>query len=258
MRFGTPVRLSGHLDAQTSRWLWLVKWVLVIPHLVVLAFLWLGVCVVWVWAFVAILMTGRYPDAAYAYVLGVLRWSWRVGFYGSSALATDQYPPFTLADVPSFPAHLDIAPPGRLHRGMPLVKWLFAFPHLVVVGVLSGGYQYAGWQDGHASSRSAGGLITLLAVIGAVVLAISGSYPKGLFDFVMGLNRWVWRVTAYVLLLTDDYPPFRLDPGADEPPVPALPSGPQDRTFPAAQQPSPGAVAPDPAHTPVHGEGMRS
>jgi hypothetical protein len=209
-----PVRLTGLLDPQLSRWLWLVKWLLLIPHFVVLAVLWVAVAVVTFVAGVAILFTGRYPRALFDFTLGVLRWSWRVGFYSYGAFATDRYPPFTLGSAPDYPATLEIVYPERLSRGLVLVKWwLLAIPHLVVVGILLGGT----YSDGQGDQVGVPGLISVLAFFAAVALLFTSRYPRGIFDLLVGLNRWVYRVVPYVLLMTDRYPPFRLDQGPTEP-----------------------------------------
>src|ERR1043165_7265205 len=119
----SSVRLEGRLDAPLSRWLWLVKWLLLIPHLVCLIFLWIGFILATIAVFFVMLFTGRFPRRLFDFNLGVLRWTWRVGFYSYSALATDQYPPFTLKDVPNYPARLEGAYPEALSRGLVLVKW---------------------------------------------------------------------------------------------------------------------------------------
>ena len=224
---GSPVAVEGRLDEPLSRGLWLLKWVLVIPHAIVLAFLWVAFAVLTVVAGVAILFTGRYPRGIFDFNVGVLRWTWRVGFYSYSALGTDQYPPFAL-DRTAYPAKLDVAYPERLSRGLVLVKWwLLAIPHYIVVALLAGG----GWtwtveRENGVSWSLGGGLIGLLALVAGIVLLVTARYPRGVFDLVLGLNRWVYRVVAYAALMTDEYPPFRIDPGESEPqPVPPAPSG---------------------------------
>jgi hypothetical protein len=144
----SPVRVTAQLESGLSRWLWLVKWLLVVPHLIVLGFLWIAFGVLSVVAFIAILVTGRYPRSIFEFNLGVLRWSWRVAYYCYGALGTDRYPPFTLGPAPDYPATLDIAYPGPLSRGLVLVKWLLALPHYVIIP-LRGSRQLHRIQRGH-------------------------------------------------------------------------------------------------------------
>lgn len=240
-----PVRVEAHLDDHLSRWLWLVKWLLAIPHFVVLVFLWAAFVVLSLVALVAILFTGRYPRGIFDFNVGVLRWSWRVSYYTYGGLGTDQYPPFSLEEQPDYPAHLQVAYPDHLSRGLVLVKWwLLAIPHYLVLAIFLGGGAYAATDD--VSSGWNGGLIGLLVLVAGVLLLFTGRYPRSIFDLVLGLNRWVLRVAAYVGLMTDVYPPFRLDMGGDEPgAVLAL------DTAPAA--PFGGSPAPEehPAHVPA-------
>jgi hypothetical protein len=216
-----PVRVDAHLDPGLNRWLWLLKWLLVIPHYVILAFLWLGFVVSSVVAMFAILFTGRYPRAIFDYNVGVMRWSWRVTYYAYGALGTDRYPPFTLAEVPDYPAHLDVDYPEHLSRGLVLVKWwLLAIPHYLVIAFFAGGGVYIA-NEATANDQNAwtwgSGLIGLLVLFAAVALAITGRYPQPIYDLVLGMNRWMLRVAAYAALMTDQYPPFRLDQGGDDP-----------------------------------------
>src|ERR671921_2480761 len=214
-----PLHLQGELGPQLNRWLWLVKWLLVIPHVIVLAFLWIAFIVLWLIALVAILFTGRYPRAIFDFNVGVMRWTWRVGYYSYSALGTDSYPPFTLSDVPDYPARLSVAYPQSLSRGLVLVKWwLLAIPHYLIVGVFTGA-ALAGYKEANDGNWWYGtGLIGLLVIIAGIALLFAGRYPRGLYDLVMGMNRWCFRVVAYAALMTDQYPPFRLDMGDREPP----------------------------------------
>ena len=211
-----PVRVDATLDDQLSRWLWLVKWLLAIPHYIVLAFLWLAFVLLSICALVAIVFTGRYPRGIFEFNVGVLRWSWRVAYYTYGGLGTDRYPPFSLEERPDYPAHLEVAYPDDLSRGLVLVKWwLLAIPQYLVVGLFLGTGLYVA-SDGEVQGWS-GGLIGLLVLIAAVVLLFTGRYPRSIFDLVLGLNRWVLRVAAYASLMTDQYPPFRLDMGPHEP-----------------------------------------
>jgi hypothetical protein len=206
-----PLRLGGEPDPAPSRWLWLVKWLLAFPHLIALAFLWVAFVLMTVVAWFAILFTGRYPRPLFDFNTGVLRWTWRIGYYAYNALGTDRYPPFTLAPT-DHPATLEIAYPQRLSRPLVLVKWLLAVPHLLIVAVLVGSAGNLGlnrWWP--VPPLVGGGLIGLLVLVVAGHLVLVGRYPRDLHNLVVGLNRWLFRVVIYVALMTDEYPPFRLD-----------------------------------------------
>jgi hypothetical protein len=212
----TKVRLEADLSPNLSRWLWLVKWFLVIPHAVVLVFLWLGFLLSTGFAFFAILFTGRYPRRIFDFNVGVLRWTWRVGFYSYSALGTDRYPPFSLAEAPDYPARLTIEYPAEHRKGFALIGWwLLGVPQYLIAGILVGGGGL-GWTGPHWNVAFSG-LIGLLVLVAAVMLLVRGAYPPTIFDLVVGLNRWVVRVGAYAALMTPEYPPFRVDSGSHEP-----------------------------------------
>ena len=226
-----PAVLSARLEEPLKRWLWIVKWLLLIPHFIVLIVLWIGVVLATIGAWFAILFTGRYPRGIFDYNVGVLRWSWRVSFYGYSALGTDRYPPFSLQQEPDYPATLDV-PYQEEHARWPVFgRIVLAIPQLLIAGILEGGG--AGFTTGHGHGPDFAtpwsGLIGLLALIIGFALLFTTRYLRDLFGFIVGLNRWVFRVVVYVLLMTDQYPPFRFDGGADEPQArvePAVPPSP--------------------------------
>jgi hypothetical protein len=223
-----PVIVEGEIDPDLSRGMWLIKWFLALPHYIVLAFLAIAFMLLSIVAFFAILFTGRYPRGIFDFNVGVIRWGWRVQFYAFGAAATDEYPPFTLADV-DYPARFTVEYPETLSRGLVLVKWwLLAIPHLIIVGLFTNGLVW--WVtdvDGDWVLQTGGGLIGILTFIALVILLFTGRYPQGMFDLVMGLNRWVYRVWTYVGLMRDEYPPFRLDMGGPDPGRVAEPASPE-------------------------------
>lgn len=194
-----PVTLRGNLSTPPGRWIWLFKWLLLVPHYIALFFLGIAFAVCWIISLFAILFTGKYPRGLFDFNVGVLRWAWRVGFYGYQALGTDKYPPFSLDPDPHYPADLNAAYPEKLSQGLVLIKWwLLAIPHWVIVFVFQGGQHWMG-------------LAPLLALICGIITLFTGKYPEDIFKFIIGMNRWSYRVYGYVALTTDIYPPFRLE-----------------------------------------------
>jgi hypothetical protein len=219
----SAIRLTGKLDPRVGRWHFLFKWLLAIPHFVVLFVLWIGFVLSTGAAGVAILVTGRYPRRIFDFNVGVLRWTWRVAFYSFSSLGADRYPPFSLSDEPTDAARLDVDYPERLSRGLVLFKWwLLAIPHYLMVAAVAAVAWFVWQNDGNGLFyESADGLIGVLLLAAAAALIFTSRYPRPLYVFVLGITRWAFRVVAYAGLMTDSYPPFRFDSGPME--APAVP-----------------------------------
>ncbi|MEA2597491.1 MAG: hypothetical protein QOF01_3960 [Thermomicrobiales bacterium] len=176
-----------------SRLLIFVKWLLIIPHLFVITILGFALYVTTFFAWFAILIVGRYPRGLWDFAMMTLRWQARLNAY--IYLQRDEYPPFGDGD---YPVTFGMAYPERMSRLLIFVKWLLIIPHAIVLYIL-GVALYVVW------------LIAWFAIL------ITGRYPQGMFDFVTGVSRWAYRVTAYVLMLTDAYPPFTLSAPAVPP-----------------------------------------
>ena len=184
-----PLRFDIEYPEQLSRWLIFVKWLLAIPHFLILYALSTVANVITFIAFFAILFTGRYPRGLFDFVVNIYRWQENVFAY--YALFRDEYPPFSW-EAGRYPVTFEVDYPEKLSRWMIFVKWLLAVPHIIVLFFL---------------------YIVALVVWVIVWFAIlfTGRFPRGLFDFLVGVSRWSLRVNAYaLLLLRDDYPPFSL------------------------------------------------
>lgn len=182
-----PVTFDVAYPESPSRWLILVRWLLAIPHYVVLSLLGLIAGLVWVISFFTILFARTYPESLYGFMVGVIRWNLNVNAY---ILFLDRYPPFSM-DAADYEAVTFAVEKPDFNRWLILAKWLLVIPHLIVLSFL-----------GIVASIAA-----LLLAIGVLVM---GRYPRGLFDFLVGVGRWEARVNAYSMFLVDRYPPFSL------------------------------------------------
>jgi len=184
-----PVRLDVEYPERLSRLLIFVKWLLAIPHLIILYLLNIAYSLITFVAFFTILFTRKYPEDLFKFAVGCRRWSLNVNAY--LWLMRDEYPPFSI-EPGQYAAALEIEHPAELNRWLPLVKWLLAIPHLIVLTFLY--------------------IAAAIAVILAwFAILFTARYPDSLFKFVVGVLRWSERVTAYMYLMRDEYPPFSLD-----------------------------------------------
>lgn len=173
--------------SELNRWLPLVKWLLVIPHFIVLLFVGIGAFFVAIFGFFAVLFTGRWPRGAFDYMVGTFRWAYRVAAYFH--LMVDAYPPFSLADDPNYPVRLEVEYPERIDNWRPLVQWLLAIPYLFIAGVLY-------WLTG------------ILTFIAFFTILFTKQIPRGMFELMVPGLRWNLRGNAYAYFLVGRYPPF--------------------------------------------------
>lgn len=194
---GEPVVLTLEHPEHIANWRPLVHWLLVIPQAIIAGLLSFVFSVLIVIAFFSVLFTTRIPRGLFDVMAMTLRYQWRTNSYWM--FMRESYPPFDFtaasgADdpgVPADPARVGIAYPEELNRWLPLVKWLLAIPHYIVLAIL-----------GIASF--------FVVVFGFFAVLFTGKWPQGAFDFIVGVHRWSMRVSAYVGLMRDEYPPFSL------------------------------------------------
>ncbi|HEY6887963.1 MAG TPA: DUF4389 domain-containing protein [Solirubrobacter sp.] len=182
-----PARMEITYPSELNRWLPLVKWLLVIPHVFALLFVGIGAFFVAIYGFFAVLITGRWPRGAFEYLVGTARWAYRVAAY--LHLMTDAYPPFSLADDPGYPLRLTVDYPPHVARWRPLVQWLLAIPYLWIAGVLY-------WLTG------------ILTIVAFFTILFTKRIPRGVFELMVPGMRWNLRGNAYAYFMGERYPPF--------------------------------------------------
>ena len=182
-----PANLEIAYPAELNRWLPLVKWLLVIPHFIALFFVGIGAFFVAIYAFFVVLFTGRWPRGAFDYLVGTLRWAFRVLAYFH--LMIDPYPPFSLADDPDYPLRLNVAYPEHIANWRPLVQWILVIPYLWIAGALY-------WLTG------------ILSIIAFFTILFTKRIPREVFELMVPGFRWELRGSAYHYFMADRYPPF--------------------------------------------------
>ena len=187
-----PVDLIADYEERVNRFLWILKWILVIPHGILLFLISIPVIFTLPVSWLAVVILGRNPYILWRYHTGLIRWSWRVSFYSYQAGNTDRYPPFSFESRDDYPADLEIEYSESSSRLTGFFRWLLIIPHWIITWILSD-------------------IVGILVFFALVIVLFTGRYPEGMFNIIMGMNRWVYRVTAYGWLLVDDYPPFSFD-----------------------------------------------
>jgi hypothetical protein len=183
-----PVQLSIDYPESSNRLTAFFRPILMIPIVILSIGVTYALVMLTLPVALIILFRRKYPRWWFDFNLEVLRFSTRINAY--AGLMQDAYP----STDEDQSVHLDIEYPDDLNRWLPLIKWLLAIPHYIVLMVL--------------------GLVSLvLTVIAWFAILITGRFPRALFDFNLGVSRWEARVSAYMsTLMTDRYPPFSLSP----------------------------------------------
>jgi Domain of unknown function (DUF4389) len=187
---GYPVRLDVEYPEKLSRLLIFVKWLLVIPHILIVWALFYAAAAIAVIAFFAVLFTKKYPVGLFDFFVGVQRWTINAYVYGILDMR-DEYPPFSWDQGAYPPVRYEVDYPEELRRFSPLYQWILAIPHYFVLFAL-----FVIWA--------------FVWIIAWFAILFTAKYPRGLFDFTEGVFRWTYRVNNYAYFLRNEYPPFTL------------------------------------------------
>lgn len=191
-----PGSFSFDAPERIANWRPLVHWLLAIPHLLVVAALQRVAQALAVISWFAILFTGRLPAGIGRFQAMYIRYAIRTATF--SGFLREEYPPFTLDTTTTDPGddprvHVDVEPQiedrNRLTTGFRII---LAIPHLIALALLAIA-------------------LAVVAIVGLFAVLFTGQWPEALRTFALGVGRWWVRVQAYLLLLTDQYPPFTLD-----------------------------------------------
>jgi pSer/pThr/pTyr-binding forkhead associated (FHA) protein len=186
---GYPITLEAdYPEGGIARWRPFLHFLMAFPHLFVVGVLALGAFFASVYAAIVIIFTGKYPRGVFDFIAGVLRWQARVNLFAN--LVTEEYPPFSLEDEP-YPVRVRFQYPERIARWRPFVHWIMVLPHSFVLFFL----------------QIAGAVAVLVA---GLSILFTRKYPPGIFNFVVGVQRWQTRVAAFSYVMTEQYPPFEL------------------------------------------------
>ena len=185
-----PVQFDVEYPESRNRLTALVRLILAIPAFIIIALVTYGLGALSFATALVILFRGKYPRQWFEWQLEANRFKWRVNAY--MGLLRDEYP--STDDEQAVSLDIDYPDPSQLSRFMPIIKWLLAIPHYIILWFLNI-------------------IAFIVTVIGWFAILIIGRYPMGLFGFSVGYSRWTVRVSAYAgILATDRYPPFRFDP----------------------------------------------
>jgi hypothetical protein len=192
-----PTQLNFRGKRQIARWRPLMQWLLAIPQLLIASTLSIVRGVLTLIALFTVLFTRHIPRPVFDAIAMTFRYEWRATSY--ALFLREEYPPFDFqpnADDDGVDPHtvVTFTYPEQMSRWQPLVKWLLAVPHYLVLVAL--------------------GIAAMVVVMaGFFAVLITGEYPQRLRDFLVGVYRYNVRVQGYAGLLTDQYPPFSLQAG---------------------------------------------